>query len=145
MSSICQPTRATVRGLRREAYRMLRDDARRSEFPCHLRVGRLDTWPAQVHACEVPRVPSRDLAVDVADALLLDRRTPCSPHVWLTRPGSADTDHLDADWLATLRGTARAHDLPAPDLFVVTRTGWQHVGGAAGQRWNRLRLVLPPE
>ena len=135
--------RPIVRGLRREAFRLLRSDSRRLTFPHVLRVGRLDRWPAEHHSCAVPRVPNAGLALDVAEALLLERSTPHDPHVWLTRPGPPEADHLDHAWQRALHDVAEAHGLRRPRLLIVTRTGWQGVDCGEGQRWSRLRLVLP--
>ena len=139
--------RSVVRGLRREAFRQLQSDPRRTAFPAVLHVGRLDAWPAEQDACEVPRAVGPGWARDVVEAMLLDRRRAEVTDAWLTRPGDPEPDHLDRVWAAALREAAAAYALPPARFFVVTRTGWTQVltepAAAPAQRWTRLRLVLP--
>ena len=139
--------RQVVRGLRREAFRQIQSDPRRVAFPTVIRAGRLDAWPSQQRALEVPRAVSAAWAYDVIESLLLTRCAAGLTDLWLTRPGEPSADHLDRRWQRSLREVEAAYALPAHRMFVITRTGWVQILDDAdpppGQRWSRLRLVLP--
>ncbi len=136
-----------VRGLRREAALLRRAEPRRQDFPTTLQLGRLDRWPATTERHLLPRPCDEALRTDLVTALLLDARVDegaVGPlQCWVARCGQPAVDDDDLCWWRAVRCAAGCLDVAPPPLLVVTRCGWSRPGTDEGQRWDRLRVVIP--
>ncbi len=135
MEGIAEPVdRALHRALRR-AVLDLAGDPRRCP-PVQVHVG--DPVAARASFAEESGL-DHALRTDVVTALL--RRTRGrgrAPLAWLTRPGEAVLQDVDAAWLAAARAAYAEAGLPLT-MVVVTRQGWWDPRSGTRRTWLRPR------
>lgn len=95
-----------------------------------------------VHPVRGDEPTDHALRADIVAAMVRRAGLAGTPLVWLTRPGSLETQDVDADWLAAARQAFGEAGLPLV-YVVVNRHGWRDPRSGLSATWVRMRRRSP--